>query len=98
MAAASEIIAQRLLRQAGWCEKLGSRLYWKLLRDGSEGVSSITSIGALLSVRSGYGRQGTVAGERQARLAHGHPPNQSERSGRGTRYWFPRVFLLRAGR
>src|ERR1039458_9671652 len=68
------------------------------VRNGSESVSRITSIDALLSVRSVCGRQGTAAGEQQARIAHGHPPNQSERSGRGTRYCFPRVYLLRAGR
>lgn len=38
MAAASEIIAQRLLRQAGWCEKLGSRLYSRLLREAAADV------------------------------------------------------------
>ena len=34
----SEILAQRLLKQAGWCEALGSRLYSILLRHAAEDV------------------------------------------------------------
>src|SRR5262249_1304557 len=36
--APTEIVAQRLLRQADWCEKLGSRLYASLLRHAAEDV------------------------------------------------------------
>jgi hypothetical protein len=36
--APNEIVAQRLLRQADWCEKLGSRLYASLLRHASADV------------------------------------------------------------
>jgi hypothetical protein len=39
--AASEIIAQRLLRQAEWCEKLGSRLYSTLLCEAAEDVRAL---------------------------------------------------------
>ncbi len=41
MAAASEIIAQRFLRQAQWCKKLGSRLYSKLLREAAQDVRAL---------------------------------------------------------
>jgi hypothetical protein len=34
----NEIVALRLLRQAEWCEKLGSRLYSTLLREAAEDV------------------------------------------------------------
>ena len=38
MAAPNEIVARRLLKQAGWCERLGSRLYSTLLRHAAEDV------------------------------------------------------------
>jgi hypothetical protein len=48
MAAASEIIAQRLLRQAERCEKLGSRLYSKLLGEAAEDVRALGVCWAIL--------------------------------------------------
>src|SRR5262249_44831691 len=38
MTATDEIVARRLLRQAEWCERLGSRLYSRLLRQVAENV------------------------------------------------------------
>src|SRR5215467_3834805 len=38
MIAHNEIVAQRLLRQAEWCEKLGSHLYSKLLHHAADDV------------------------------------------------------------
>jgi len=38
MTAPSEILAQRLLKQAGWCVALGSRLYSTLLRHAADNV------------------------------------------------------------
>jgi hypothetical protein len=38
MGIAREIIAQRLLKQGEWCERLGSRLYTKLLRNAAADV------------------------------------------------------------
>lgn len=38
MTAPNEIVARRLLKQAGWCERLGSSLYSTLLRHAAEDV------------------------------------------------------------
>lgn len=38
MTAPNEIVARRLLKQAEWCERLGSRLYSSLLREAAEDV------------------------------------------------------------
>jgi hypothetical protein len=38
MTAPTEIVARRLLKQAEWCERLGSRLYSTLLRQAAEDV------------------------------------------------------------
>src|SRR5215469_2476557 len=38
MTAPNEIVARRLLKQAEWCERLGSRLYSTLLRQAAEDV------------------------------------------------------------
>ncbi len=38
MTAPNEIVARRLLKQAKWCQRLGSRLYSTLLRQAAEDV------------------------------------------------------------
>ena len=51
MAAASEIIALRLLRQAKWCEELGSPLYSKLL---CEAAADVRALGVCWAVLQGH--------------------------------------------
>ncbi len=51
MADAREIIAQRLLKQAEWCEKLGSRLYSKLL---GQAAADVRALGACWAVLHGH--------------------------------------------
>jgi hypothetical protein len=51
MVAANEIVAQRLLRQAEWCEKLDSRLYSKLLR---EAAADVRALGICCSILRGH--------------------------------------------
>ena len=41
MAASNEIVARRLLKQAEWCKRLGSRLYWALLPQAAEDVRAV---------------------------------------------------------
>lgn len=45
---ASEIIARRLLKQAEWCEELGSRLYSQLLREAAADVRGLGVCWAVL--------------------------------------------------
>lgn len=47
----SEIIARRFLRQAEWCEKLGSRLYSQLLR---EAAVDVRGLGVCWTVLQGH--------------------------------------------
>jgi hypothetical protein len=44
----SEIMVSRLLRQADWCEKLGSKLYSKLLRETADDVRRLGVCWAVL--------------------------------------------------
>lgn len=47
----SEIIARRFLKQAEWCEKLGSRLYSQLLR---EAAADVRGLGVCWAVLQGH--------------------------------------------
>jgi hypothetical protein len=48
MTAPNEIVARRLLKQAEWCQKLGSRLYSTLLRQAAEDVRAAGVCSAVL--------------------------------------------------
>lgn len=48
MTAPNEIVARRLLKQAEWCERLGSRLYSTLLRQAAEDVRASGVCSAVL--------------------------------------------------